>query len=154
MQKTQISMCVSTSDASFRRPMTRVHEWDEIDHAIDIVFKCGGSLNLAAEVEVADNPGAFVEKDNLSILSLPGRYVLTVFPARNGDKSSRRRYLWQANCALPIEVEIVEDIEFDTRFFSCDINLAKEICFEFFMARKITDKIIELTVDELVPLGY
>lgn len=153
MQKTQISICVSTADSSFRRPMTRVHEWEEIDGAIDIIFKTGGSLSLAAEVEVADNPSVFVEKDNLSILSLPGRYVLTVFPARNGDKSRRRRYLWQANCEKPSGVEIVEDIEFDIRFFCHDIKLAKEICSEFFAARKITEKIIDLTVDESVPLN-
>ncbi|WP_039914190.1 DUF6911 family protein [Cellvibrio mixtus] len=153
MQDSLISLRFRTADSKLRMQTHLIYEWKDIDQAIDAVFTAGGSLTLAVKNEIKGNPGAYTPRESISILSLPGRYALTIFPGHDGNGLKEVRYLWQANSERVHGKEMVEDIEFDTRFLCHDINIAKEICSEFFAAREITEKINALTVDESVPLS-
>lgn len=149
MQRLFLELTTVNIVSSVRR-RAFVYQWSEIETAINTAFASGGEVILRTLLEDPDCTGAYLRRDHIWMQSVPGKYILLVFPFFDSRDKRPENREWKETCADNIGQEglIFNDIRYNPEFVCTDLNVAKKIFQEFFNSKAITQQIKNLTVSQ------
>ena len=120
-------------------------EWSAVESALEETFLSGGTISLRTNYEYFEPSYYFVQRDSISMMALPGRFRLAIFPFECAGEKSKVRDWWQPDSvAYEGTVRFGED-ECDNRLICEDLDVAKRLFKEFFTEKAITDVLINST---------